>query len=77
MALTRHVEHLHVAASRGEAGSRRPPRDWFVSVDSALAANLHPADAVRRTLLSGIGHFALLEDARVYRLLRSFIQAGG
>lgn len=75
VALARHVEHLHVAASRGDAGRRRPPGDWLVSVDSALAANLHPADAVKRALLSGIGHFALLEDARVYRLLRSWIQA--
>ena len=72
--LASHVEHLHVAGSRGE-GRRGPARgDWLVSVDSALARNLHPRDRVERVLLQGVGHIALLEDARVYEALRSWLR---
>jgi pimeloyl-ACP methyl ester carboxylesterase len=76
VALASHVEHLHVAASRAEARPGRPPGDWLVSVESALAHNLHPEDGVKRALLRGLGHLDLLEDARVYRLLRSWLEPG-
>ena len=76
VALPGHVEHLHVAASRGEAKDRRAPGDWLVSVESALARNLHAQGRVERALLRGLGHLALLEDARVYGLLKRWLRGG-
>lgn len=76
VALADHVEHLHVAAvrsRRARAGGDSLLGDWLVPVESALALNLHPGDAVRRELFRGIGHFALLGDARVHAALRRWI----
>ena len=75
VALATHVEHLHVAASLAAMGRSLVPGDGLVSVRSALARNLHPEDAVRRALLRGVGHIGMLNDARVYRLLRDWIDA--
>jgi hypothetical protein len=77
VALTRHVAHLHVAGSLGKGGLRRAPGDWLVSVESALARNLHRDDRVLRVLLPGVGHLALLREARVYRVLRDWLAASG
>jgi pimeloyl-ACP methyl ester carboxylesterase len=71
--LASHVDHLLVAAALREVGRTDPLGDWLVPVESALARNLHPEGAVRRELIRGIGHLALLGDARVYRTLRSWL----
>ena len=72
--LASHVDHLHVAANR--LARTRPDLlgDGLVSVESALALNIHPGDRVRREVLEGIGHLALLEDERVYRALRRWME---
>lgn len=74
--LAGHVDHLHVAAARSERRRPDPLGDWLVPVQSALATTLHPADAVQRVLFRGMHHFDLLGDARVYDVLRRFIEAG-
>jgi pimeloyl-ACP methyl ester carboxylesterase len=67
--LASHVDHLHVAGARGEGRGWDPLGDGLVPVDSALALNLHPQEAVRRELLRGLGHLSLLSHARVYAAL--------
>lgn len=76
VALARHVDHLHVAAARSERQIGDRLGDWLVPVESALALNLHPQEAVRRELIRGMGHFGLLGDVRVYDALRDWIEAG-
>jgi pimeloyl-ACP methyl ester carboxylesterase len=68
------VDHLHVAAVRSEKGGSGGLGDGLVPVESALALNLHPEAAVRRELLRGMGHLALLADERVYDALRRWIE---
>jgi hypothetical protein len=72
--LASHVDHLHVAAARHERASSDPLGDWLVPVESALALNIHPEEAVRRELFHGIGHLSLLGDERVYGALRRWIE---
>lgn len=68
--LASHVDHLHVAAARSEGKGSDALGDWLVPVESALALNLHPPEAVGRELLHGIGHLSLLSHERVYAVLR-------
>ncbi len=70
------VDHLHIAAARSRTGHLDPIGDWLVPVESALAANLHPEGAARRSLLRGIGHLALLRSGEVYQRLRTWIRRG-
>lgn len=71
------VAHLHVAGTRGRRRAAAPSGDGLVHVDSALARHLHAEQGVRRELLEGVGHIALLGDRRVYELLRRWLEARG
>lgn len=75
--LTRHVDHLFLAATRSAEGELDLLGDWLVSVPSALASNLHPQGSVRRELIRGLDHLGLLADERVYRSLRSWLGSQG
>jgi pimeloyl-ACP methyl ester carboxylesterase len=73
--LADHVDHLFVAAARSAQGVTDSIGDWLVSVESAHARNLHRETAVRRVLLRDLDHIGLLDDARVYAALRSWLDA--
>jgi pimeloyl-ACP methyl ester carboxylesterase len=69
-----HVDHLLVAAARSAKGERDPFGDWLVSVESALARNLHPPGAARREVVRDLDHLGLLADERVYRLVQEWLE---
>ncbi len=73
--LSRSVDHLLVAAVRRGGSERDPIGDWLVCADSALARNLEPQAAARRELVRELDHMGLVADARVYRILRSWLAA--
>lgn len=71
--LSAHADHLFLAAALSPAGRVDPRGDWLVPVESALASNLHPAQAARRELIPGLDHLGLLADERVYQALRRWL----
>jgi pimeloyl-ACP methyl ester carboxylesterase len=73
--LADHVDHLFVAAARNEQGATDALGDWLVSVESAHARNVHREAAARRVLLNDLDHVGLLDDPRVYEVLRDWLDA--
>ena len=73
--LADHVDHLFVAAARNEQGVTDALGDWLVSVESAHARQVHRDAVVRRVLIHDLDHIGLLDDARVYAVLRSWLDA--
>lgn len=74
------VDHLLVAGVRRGAAAGDPLGDWLVSVGSAWARSAHPRANARRALVKDLDHLGLLDDERVYGLLRSWLSgdaAGG
>jgi pimeloyl-ACP methyl ester carboxylesterase len=69
-----HVDHLLVAAARSAKGETDPFGDWLVSVESALALNLHPPGVARRQVIRDLDHLGLLADERVYRLVQEWLE---
>jgi hypothetical protein len=75
--LAAHVDHLFVAAARNQQGEADALGDWLVSVESAHARHVHREAAVRRVLLHDLDHIGLLDDSRVYEVLRSWLDPRG
>jgi pimeloyl-ACP methyl ester carboxylesterase len=71
------VDHLFVAAARNEQGETDAFGDWLVSVESAHARNVHREGGVRRVLVPDLDHIGLLDDPRVYAVLRSWLDPRG
>jgi len=74
--LAPHVAHLFVAASRSAPGELDWVGDWLVSVESALAHELHRDAALRRERIHALDHLGLLADERPYRVLRDWLERG-
>ncbi|AFT72505.1 PGAP1-like protein [Alloalcanivorax dieselolei B5] len=69
-----HIEHLFLAGTLSEHRTPAPLGDWLVGVDSALARRLYPdAPQLTRAQFHGMGHMAMLGDARTYRALSDWL----
>ena len=76
-ALAPEVNHLLLATAWSDAHTDNWIGDGIVPVSSALAQNQHgdvlSAPQLKRVLLNDIHHIAILDDARVYRELRHWL----
>ena len=65
-----------VDSAIGGAPLPGPLADWMpgLSVDSALALDLHAEGAVRREHIGELDHLGLLRDERTYRVLQRWLQ---